>query len=275
MMHPPTPCTILRSPWLDALADTMTDSTTDSTTEPMTNSAPDPVPAADDGDGSARLVLVRHAQGSLGTDDYDRLSPVGHAQAEILGRHLQDRYDAGPLVRGALRRHRETAERIGRDHRIDDDLNEYRVDHLLEAAFDPASGLDMTPPPDEARADPVAYLQTFLDLFPDVLAAWQGERLACPVNGSWAGFDERVRRAGRRLEAGLENADCVIAVTSAGVISTLAAALLGRDLAWQRRLNVELYNASVTELHRDEKGQWHAERLNCVAFLPSEQRTLA
>ncbi|MBY6205440.1 histidine phosphatase family protein [Halomonas denitrificans] len=227
------------------------------------------------GVGPARLVLIRHAQGSLGTDDYDRLSPTGHVQAGILGRHLQERYDAGPVVRGALRRHRETAERIGAAHRVDEDLDEYRVDHLLEAAFDPASGLDMTPPPDEARADPVAYLQTFLDLFPDVLAAWQGERLACPVNGSWAGFDERVRRAGRRLQAGLDRGGCVIAVTSAGVISTLAAALLGRDLAWQRRLNVELYNASVTELQRDRAGRWHAERLNCVAFLPSEHRTLA
>ena len=222
-----------------------------------------------------RLLLVRHAQGSLGTDDYDRLSPTGHAQAAQLGDHLREIDGAARLVRGGLRRHRETAEAIGDDHAVDPELDEYRVDHLLQAAFDPGSGLGLQPPPAEAMADPAAYLQTFLDLFPDVLAAWQAARLDCPVNGSWAGFDARVRTAGQRLVDALESSGSVTAVTSAGVISTLAAALLDEDLAWQRRLNVALYNASVTELHRRPDGRWHVERINCVRHLPADRHTLA
>lgn len=222
-----------------------------------------------------RLILVRHAQGSLGTDDYDRLSPTGHAQAERLGAHLKLRYGDVPVVRGGLRRHRETAERITAEQAVDADLDEYRVDHLLQAAFAPDSGLGMTPPPAEALADPVAYLQTFLDLFPDVLAAWQDERLACAVNGPWADFERRVRAAGERLSAGADPQGTVIAVTSAGVISTLARALLAQDLAWQRRLNIALYNASVTELARRPDGGWRVERINCVEHLVPEHRTLA
>src|SRR6056297_2265058 len=214
-----------------------------------------------------RLLLVRHAQGSLGTDDYDRLSPTGHAQAGKLGEHLRGIDGARRIVRGGLRRHRETAESIAERHDVDEQLDEYRVDHLFQAAYDPASGLDLERPPAEAVADPAQYLQLFLDVFPEVLAAWQSARLRCPVNGSWAAFDERVRRAGDRLVGGLDEAGTVTAVTSAGVISTLAAALLVEDLAWQRRLNVALYNASVTEFHRQPDGRWHVERINCVEHL--------
>ncbi|NKI34097.1 histidine phosphatase family protein [Wenzhouxiangella sp. XN79A] len=222
-----------------------------------------------------RLLLVRHAQGSLGTDDYDRLSPTGHTQAERLGAHLRGIDGAARIVRGGLRRHRETADSIGDRQAIDAELDEYRVDHLLTAAFDPASGLGMTPPPPEAMADPAAYLQTFLELFPEVLSAWQTERLECPVNGRWRAFDERVRRAGGRLVEAMAESDTVTAVTSAGVISTLATVLLEQDLDWQRRLNVALYNASVTELHRLPDGRWRVERINCVAHLPGDQHTLA
>ncbi len=222
-----------------------------------------------------RLLLVRHAQGSLGTDDYDRLSPTGHAQAGKLGEHLRGIDGARRIVRGGLRRHRETAESIAERHDVDEQLDEYRVDHLFQAAYDPASGLDLERPPAEAVADPAQYLQLFLDVFPEVLAAWQSARLRCPVNGSWAAFDERVRRAGDRLVGGLDEAGTVTAVTSAGVISTLAAALLVEDLAWQRRLNVALYNASVTEFHRQPDGRWHVERINCVEHLQAGERTLA
>ena len=223
-----------------------------------------------------RLILVRHAQGSLGTDDYDRLSERGHAQARRLGQHVQQTYGPAQVVRGGLRRHRETAERIAEDHAIDEALDEYRVDHLLEAAFDPSSVLDLERPSDEALADPVAYLQTFLDLFPSVLEAWQDERLACSVNGSWSGFDARVRDAGDRLIGrAQQDGGTVVAVTSAGVISTLVARLTGRELAWQRTLNVALYNASITELVRSDDGTWRAERVNCVAHLQPEHHTLA
>jgi len=222
-----------------------------------------------------RLLLVRHAQGSLGTDDYDRLSPTGHAQAGKLGEHLRGIDGARRIVRGGLRRHRETAESIAERHDVDEQLDEYRVDHLFQAAYDPASGIDLERPPAEAVADPAQYLQLFLDVFPEVLAAWQSARLRCPVNGSWAAFDERVRRAGDRLVGGLDEAGTVTAVTSAGVISTLAAALLVEDLAWQRRLNVALYNASVTEFHRQPDGRWHVERINCVEHLQAGERTLA
>lgn len=225
-----------------------------------------------------RLLLVRHAQGSLGSADYDQLSPTGFRQAEHIARHLESAVDEAVMVRGELKRHRQTADSLRRigPCRIDPDLNEYRVDRLLDAAFQRADELGMQLPGAEAMADPEGYLDTFLALFPRVLEAWQQGHLQCSVNGRWNAFSRRVDAAGQRLVPILEDCGSVVAVTSAGVISTLVAGLLGRELAWQRDLNVTLYNASITELHLDVTGAWRAERLNCIAHLPrTDLHTLA
>ena len=229
------------------------------------------------------LLLIRHAQGSLGTDDYDRLSPTGLLQAEVLAEHLRHRqsglFDDCHVLRGDLRRHRQTAEAIADSAsiEIDADLNEYRVDGLLAAAFAEADQLNIRPPTSAALADPRAYLDTFLALFPAVLAAWQERRLECMLNGQWQAFHARVQRASERLRARMDSSAApVIAVTSAGVISTLVADLLNHDLAWQRALNVALYNASITELALDEGGRWNPLRINCIAHLPQpDLQTLA
>ena len=57
------------------------------------------------------VLLVRHGQASFGADDYDVLSEIGWEQSRVLGRYLAER-DLRPdvLLRGGMRRHRETAE---------------------------------------------------------------------------------------------------------------------------------------------------------------------
>ncbi|MDT8438413.1 MAG: histidine phosphatase family protein [Wenzhouxiangellaceae bacterium] len=213
------------------------------------------------------IVLLRHAQGSLGSDDYDRLSPLGFTQAERLGARVRRQWGAVRPIRGSLRRHRETATALSDAARIDPDLDEYRVDGLLQSLRPRAGELGVDWPGEHALADPVAYLEQFLRWFPHVLDAWQQARLDCEVNGPWSAFAARVAAAGARLEAEAAESGLAVAVTSAGVISTLVAGLTGRDLAWQRALNVELYNASVTELVGRPGHGWNVRRLNCVEHL--------
>jgi len=216
------------------------------------------------------IVLIRHAQASLGSADYDRLSPLGHRQARLLARRLADEHGSMAIrVRGEHRRHRETLAAVAPHRsRIDRDLNEYRVDALLRAARDDAARLGIDLPDRAAARDPVGHLRDFLDAFPQVLAAWQQGHLDCPENGPWQRFEQRVGEAGQRLQSLAARHGRVLAVTSAGVISTLAATLLERDLVWQRRCNVTLYNAAVTELWRDADGRWQAGCINCIAHLP-------
>src|SRR3569623_387038 len=57
------------------------------------------------------VLLVRHGQASWGAADYDELSALGEQQSRTLGAALAGRGVRPDLiVRGAMKRHRQTAE---------------------------------------------------------------------------------------------------------------------------------------------------------------------
>lgn len=221
---------------------------------------------------AGRLVLVRHGQGSLGTEDYDRLSDTGWLQSQSLSHRLHEAYGGDWVTEsGSLKRHQQTVVGINppsrAHHQIKPDLNEYAVDHLIQSAMSMADQLQLAVPDERALADPQAYLQAFLNWFPEVLAHWQAQRLVCEHNGQWPAFHERVTRPLADWQVRAAKGEVIIVVTSAGVISTIVAHALGESLAWQRALNVNLYNASVSELSLDEDGRWRVDTLNCLRHL--------
>ncbi|MEN1726852.1 MAG: histidine phosphatase family protein [Pseudomonadota bacterium] len=228
--------------------------------------------------GPARLILLRHGQASLGTDDYDRLSPLGKSQARALRARLAEAGSKDEVVvSGSLKRQRQTVAGLGRTEQasIDESLNEYTVDRLIRSTMAQAESLDIAVPQEEAFANPQAYLMTFLEWFPQVLALWQAARLECEHNGLWADFHARVTSPIQSWTELVASGKTVVVVSSAGVISTVVSELLGEELAWQRDLNVRLYNASLTQLRLDEQGRWQAERVNCVDHLDADDVTLA
>lgn len=223
--------------------------------------------------GAARLILLRHGQGMLGSEDYDRLSPAGRDQSKLLGRRLAEELNPGwQAWSGSLRRHRQTlrALPVSAEAYVEPALNEYRVDQLIKNALEQAANLELDTPPEHAFSDPAAFLQTFLDWFPCVLEQWQASRLSDLENGTWMAFRQRVLEPVGRWKQQLESGRDVVVVTSAGVISTLIAELLGQELGWQRELNVSLYNASWTELALGPNGSWRLSRVNCVTHLEDQ-----
>ena len=229
---------------------------------------------------SGRLVLVRHGQGSLGTEDYDRLSDVGWVQAKRLGERLNELTSSADdlhVCSGSLKRHHQTVEAMTLpfDAVVDERLNEYRVDQLITAAMAQGGRLGLDVPDESQLADPKAYLDTFLAWFPSVLSEWQSGRLSCAHNGPWDAFYTRVIGVAEAWTEHIAKGRTVVSVTSAGVISTLVAKLMDESLAWQRQCNVTLYNASVTELLFTPSSGWQLIRLNCVEHLTHEQHTLA
>jgi broad specificity phosphatase PhoE len=227
--------------------------------------------------GLPRLVLVRHAQASLGSSNYDRLSPRGRTQARQLARRLDPLLDDQPLIfTGTLRRHRQTLSALGAgDAEFSPDLDEFSTDGLVRAALARAESGELPLPPRHQLLDPVRYLPELLDWFPAVLAAWQNGELDESRIGAWSDFRQRVLRPLALWRTALDSGRSVIVVSSAGVIATLASELAGHDRAWQRSLAVALYNASVTELRSDGDG-WHLACCNCIAHLEDRaQHTLA
>lgn len=226
----------------------------------------------------ARLILVRHGQASLGSDDYDRLSERGHRQAERVAERLSDHLSNGPsLWSGTLLRHHQTLAPLRGEAQVmaTEDLNEFSTYGLVRAAVRQAEALDLAVPPRHQLADPVTHLDVLLEWFPQVMAAWQDEALGDAEIGSWPAFRERVLKARSSWESVLQSGRSAIVVTSAGVIATLIAELTGRSLAWQRDLAVSLYNASISELTLGRE-TWRMVTCNCTLHLEADGlRTLA
>src|SRR5699024_602493 len=99
------------------------------------------------------LYLMRHGQASCGTDDYDRLSDLGHEQSRLAGRHLGGQ-GVHPIriVHGQMLRQKQTAEGIlnGLDPKpeaeIDPGWNEFNAWELTGALgeIDPRAKHDST-----------------------------------------------------------------------------------------------------------------------------------
>ncbi|WP_244930552.1 histidine phosphatase family protein [Nocardioides sp. W7] len=187
------------------------------------------------------LLLVRHGQASFGADDYDVLSATGHEQGRLLGRQLAALgVRPSAVLRGGMRRHRETAEAIletaGWDLDVEVDADWDEFDHLAVVA-----ALGEPVPGDLDR-------RAFQALFERATGRWVDGTL--PGAGeSYAGFLARTRaalsRAVDRAQAGT-----VVVVTSGGPVGAAAATLVdptdpGR--LWSA-FNTVLVNSSVTRV---------------------------
>ena len=56
------------------------------------------------------IYLIRHGQASFGAESYDKLSPNGELQAQVLGRYFDNILKEAPyVVAGSMQRHQQTA----------------------------------------------------------------------------------------------------------------------------------------------------------------------
>jgi broad specificity phosphatase PhoE len=196
------------------------------------------------------VLLVRHGQASFGADDYDVLSPTGWQQGRLLGTWLAERRVVPTtVVRGAMRRHRETLEAMSGpagwhgEVVVDDAWDEF--DHLAIVASHPESP-SLTDPGTLDR-------KAFQRLFEEATGRWTADEgeYAEP----WTGFVARVRAAFDGVAAQAGSGETAVVVTSGGVIGVLAAVLtdpddddpIGLARRWAR-FNAVTVNSSVTRV---------------------------
>ncbi|MGH3625430.1 MAG: histidine phosphatase family protein [Sciscionella sp.] len=195
----------------------------------------------------AVVYLIRHAQASFGTADYDVLSELGHRQAELLGAELLRRGVRPNLVcSGSMRRQRDSAAtclasgRIPVSIEVDERWNEY--DHVDVLARYGAQD-------DSARLR-----------LEGALRRWVADGDSGRCAEGWPAFRARVRAALDDLFGGLDRGGSALAFTSGGVISAICADLLGIPEAGFLGLNRVTVNASVTKIVRGRSG------INLVSF---------
>lgn len=189
------------------------------------------------------LLLVRHGQASFGADDYDVLSPIGWEQGRLLGRHLAE-LAPSVLLRGSMRRHRETLdaaiEAAGWQSEIVEDDRWDEFDHLAVVAAYP----DLPTGQLDRRAFQAAFEQA--------TGRWSAGAHDDDYAESFAAFRERTLAAMTEAAGRAGSGETVVVVTSGGVVAALCAALIGIDeasyaAAWQR-FNTVCVNSGVTRV---------------------------
>lgn len=210
------------------------------------------------------LLMVRHGQASAGTDDYDRLSPLGWQQAEWLGHWMHSHgTPIDRVVRGSLRRHRETAEGIAKVFplpQVEEDprVNELNYDVLLEA-YIAATG---DPEPEDRMQ--------FLDFFPKMFEAWSEDHF----EGLAEPFSYFTGRVAAGVKAALVEDKTTLVVTSGGVIGVTLGAALGLPPRQMAELLLDIHNASIHRLNW-EGGRFRVAMFNAVPHLSHRERAHA
>ena len=208
----------------------------------------------------SRLTLVRHAQASFGSDDYDQLSPVGEEQARRLGAH----WTAQELVFdqvfvGPRRRHQRTAELVGAAlvqrglpwpeavslPELDEyaGLEVFRVSlpQLVKSGFDPATLAA------GAHHPPAGSSTELLKIFQEVMKRWVRGELSVPGVETWKEFRIRARRGLEKMLDGAASGRQIAVFTSTGPVA--AALDLSFNLDDERMLEMswQLRNTAVSE----------------------------
>jgi broad specificity phosphatase PhoE len=221
----------------------------------------------------SRLWLVRHAQASFGSANYDVLSARGEQQAERLAAWLIAHPDLhfAHVASGTLRRHAQTLAPIERAFAdagralpatdLDPDWNEFDHEAIVRAwatrhADDPMLAA--------ARAG--TDRRVVHALLAAALHAWANGELDGNVPETWEAFGTRIARARARLEAVPRGK--ILVVSSGGPITRCAQAALGCDAQRAVKLNLALRNTAVSEFH-DSGDNWELHIWNMLPHLSS------
>ena len=208
------------------------------------------------------IYLIRHGQASIGSDDYDQLSPVGERQSAILGGHLNQHVPAfDAMLVGSLKRQRRTADLVRGalggnlpDLQTDDAFNEYDHQALIEAYLPHfiehspyAEGIDVETFDAAALVRDARLTERALR---HILRQWMANTPHDgPPTESWAEYCRRVEAGLDRAMAAGGGTDRIAVFTSGGVIAAILRTVLGLSNKRTMALGWSVYNGSVTQLY--------------------------
>jgi broad specificity phosphatase PhoE len=230
----------------------------------------------------SRLILVRHAQASFGSDDYDMLSPLGEAQALALGEHwlrlgaIFDEVLVGPRRRQVQTEQiiRDAYHAVGRPWpsvEIRSEFDEHCVDRLLGEPLAELVRLHpgLSPLAQEYRIanNPAEIRRAFQRLFEAVCHLWREGAAGTESIEPWSHFQSRVEsvlhdilgRGGRNRTIGV--------FASVGNITAALRFVLNCSPSLAFELGWRLRNCCVTELIFSGN-RVTLDQFNSVAHLP-------
>jgi len=188
------------------------------------------------------LYLVRHGQASFGTDNYDRLSPLGHRQCERLGQYMAGkRLQFEAVLTGTLVRHDESYAALARGLGVQH--TPLRLPGLNE--YDSAAVITAVHPEPLARPDTPELFRHHFKLLREGLSGWMAGRLQPVGMPSYADFVAGVSAALDHVRN--THSGNVLLVSSGGPISTAVGQVLGTAPEVTIDLNMRIRNSALTE----------------------------
>lgn len=181
-----------------------------------------------------RLFLVRHAQASFLSENYDRLSELGVRQARLLGEYwaqrnvVLSRICTGPAVR-----HQQTALLVAEAFRkarrpfpspvIVEEFNEFQGEAVLAQSLPQllANNARVRELHDamQCSGNDAAKRTNFQRLFEAVISMWVNGEIAPPDAESWPEFCERVNRGLSAFLAKSQKGETAAIFSSGGPVS--------------------------------------------------------
>ena len=194
------------------------------------------------------ILLVRHAQASFGSADYDVLSPVGHGKTQLLAAAIAGRdLNVTHVAAGSARRQLDTAAPLaaerGLEVEVDPRWNEYETEEVLEHHGEAPVSLAGA-----GGAGEEVSSRQFQAVLDGALASWVASREGTTAAQSWPHFLESREQALAELAATLGRGETALVFTSGGVIAALGGHLLGGHPDLFPTLNRVLVNTGVTKL---------------------------
>lgn len=183
----------------------------------------------------AELLVLRHGQAAFGSDNYDRLSDLGQAQARATGDYLRATgWVPDRMITGSLARQKATLAAMGFDGPAEEHagFNEYDFHDLLAVRH----GGTM---PEAVKSDRKTHFRALRE----TLLEWQSGGLPQAAE-TWIQFQNRVAAA--RSFACSGSAERVLVVSSGGAIAQMVAAALAAPAAQMIALNLQVKNAAMT-----------------------------
>ena len=214
------------------------------------------------------LYLVRHGQASFASENYDKLSELGHRQSAWLGEHFAARGIVfARAVCGTLVRQRETARSLldamgSAQPAIEHPgWNEYSGDALYRAYH--GEGW--------AKARAKGDVREFYRTIKAALLDWSEERLPGPLPETWREFGDRVSAAMHAACEGLPADANVLAASSGGAISRGVSTLLQAPAQAAIELNLQFRNSAFCEIHASPRAM-RVVSFNCIPHLERPER---
>ena len=211
----------------------------------------------------SELYMIRHGQASFGEKNYDRLSPMGVLQAQIVARHwvrIGRKIDA--VYVGTMKRQIDTAGALlsaYKERQIpvpkiisDQSFDEYDSASVFQAQL--PGMMDENPSISEKLADIYTDKRTFQLLFEEAMNRWVSGTCDMPGVVTWRGFTERVIKGVRQIMQ-VQGAKKRLAVfTSGGPISVVVKEALNLTDNATMALSWQIMNASITRFKYNARG---------------------